>query len=202
VSAVDWHHPQWLAIAILIVAFSSADALLTLMLIERGAYEANPLMAPLVGGSALAFALVKVGLTAGGVVLLIGARIGPFSRIPVEPSSYHTTGAVRALIAYEFSLLDAPERLGCARRPGLCVKHCPAAPFPHAGTAACGSAGSLAHDGTCAIRERRRALAAVLRAVSARGSPRTAVRAAGAARQGRRGCRRRRLNTRRRPCRA
>jgi len=70
VSAVDWHHPQWLAIAMLIVVFSAADALLTLMLMERGAYEVNPFMAPLVGGSALSFALVKVGLTAGGVVLL------------------------------------------------------------------------------------------------------------------------------------
>src|SRR5256885_6013893 len=51
-SAVDWHHPQWLAIAILIVVFSCSDALLTLMLLDDGAYEANPMMAPLVAGSA------------------------------------------------------------------------------------------------------------------------------------------------------
>jgi hypothetical protein len=108
VSAVDWHHPQWLAIAILIVAFSSADALLTLMLIERGAYEVNPLMAPLVGGSALAFALVKVGLTAGGVVLLTQiARIRAFGRIPVGAFLYTLLALYGALIAYEFSLLDA-----------------------------------------------------------------------------------------------
>jgi len=56
VSGVDWHHPQWLAIAILILVFSCADALLTLMLVEQGAYEANPLMAPLVLGSGFAFA--------------------------------------------------------------------------------------------------------------------------------------------------
>src|SRR6478736_5700711 len=60
IDALDWHHPQWLAIS-----------LLTLILVERGvASEANPLMAPLLGHSALAFALVKVVLTAGGVVLL------------------------------------------------------------------------------------------------------------------------------------
>src|SRR2546429_762187 len=74
VSAVDWHHPQWLAIGILIVVFSCTDALLTLALLERGAYEANPMMAPLVGGSAVAFAVVKIALTAGGGVAL--AQLG------------------------------------------------------------------------------------------------------------------------------
>ena len=108
VSAVDWHHPQWLAIAMLIVAFSAADALLTLMLIERGAYEINPFMAPLVGGSARAFALIKVGLTAGGVVLLTQiARIRAFGRIPVGAFLYTVLALYGALIAYEFSLLDA-----------------------------------------------------------------------------------------------
>lgn len=108
VSAVDWHHPQWLAIAILIVLFSSADGLLTLMLVERGAYEVNPLMAPLVGGSALAFALVKVGLTAGGVVLLTQiARIRAFGRIPVGAFLYTVLALYGALVAYEFRLLNA-----------------------------------------------------------------------------------------------
>ncbi len=107
VGAVDWHHPQWLAMAMLIVVFSSADALLTLMLMERGAYEVNPLMAPLVGGSALAFALVKVGLTAGGVVLLTEiARIRAFGRIPVGRFLYLVLAAYGALIAYEIGLLE------------------------------------------------------------------------------------------------
>src|SRR5271154_2232329 len=52
VSALDWHHPQWLAVSMLIVIGSCTDALLTLILVERGiATEANPLMAPLVGNS-------------------------------------------------------------------------------------------------------------------------------------------------------
>jgi len=109
VSAVDWHHAQWMAIAMLIVVFSAADALLTLMLMERGAYEVNPFMAPLVGGSALSFALVKVGLTAGGVVLLTQiARIRAFGRIPVGVFLYSVLALYGALIAYEFSLLNAP----------------------------------------------------------------------------------------------
>jgi len=107
-SAVDWHHPQWLAIAILIVVFSCTDALLTLVLLERGAYEANPMMAPLVVGPASAFAVVKIGLTAGGVVLLTQlARLRAFGRIPVGVLLYLVLAIYGALIAYEFGLLNA-----------------------------------------------------------------------------------------------
>jgi hypothetical protein len=106
VSAVDWHHPRWLAIAVLIVMFSATDALLTLILVERGAYEANPLMAPLVGGSALKFALVKIGLTAVSVVLLTQiARIRAFGRVPVGVFLYVALALYTALIAYELRLL-------------------------------------------------------------------------------------------------
>jgi hypothetical protein len=106
VSAVDWHHPQWLAIAILILALSCADALLTLMLIAHGAYEANPLMAPLVAGSGLGFTVVKVGLTGVGVIFLTQlARIRAFGRIPVGLLLYTTLALYAALIYYEFSLL-------------------------------------------------------------------------------------------------
>lgn len=110
VDALDWHHPQWLAVAMLIVIGSCTDALLTLVLVERGvASEANPLMAPLVGHSALAFALVKVVLTAGGVVLLTQlARIRAFGRIPVGIFLYLVLVIYGVLIAYEVSLLDMP----------------------------------------------------------------------------------------------
>ena len=108
VSAVDWHHPQWLAVSMLIVIGSCTDALLTLVLVERGiAVEANPLMAPLVGHSALTFALVKVVLTAGGVLLLTQlARLRAFGRIPVGVFLYLVLGIYGALITYEISLLD------------------------------------------------------------------------------------------------
>jgi uncharacterized protein DUF5658 len=107
-SAVDWHHPQWLAIAMLILVFSCTDALLTLMLLERGAYEANPMMAPLVGGSASVFAAVKIGLTAAGVVLLTQlARLRAFGRVPVGVLLYLVLAIYGALIAYEFGLLKA-----------------------------------------------------------------------------------------------
>lgn len=92
----------------LIVVFSCTDALLTLVLLERGAYEANPMMAPLVVGSASAFAVVKIGLTAGGVVLLTQlARLRAFGRIPVGVLLYVVLAIYGALIAYEFGLLNA-----------------------------------------------------------------------------------------------
>jgi len=108
VSALDWHHPQWLAVSMLIVIGSCTDALLTLILVERGiATEANPLMAPLVGNSPLAFALVKVALTAAGVVLLTQlARIRAFGRIPAGMFLYLVLAIYGVVIAYELHLLN------------------------------------------------------------------------------------------------
>ncbi len=104
---MDWHHPQWLAVAILILMFSCADAFLTLTLIEHGAYEINPFMAPLVGGSALGFTLVKIGLTAAGVIVLtLLSRIKAFGRVPVSLLLYAVLAGYGALLVYEFSLLQ------------------------------------------------------------------------------------------------
>jgi uncharacterized protein DUF5658 len=106
-SAVDWHHPQWLAIAILIVAFSAGDALLTLALIDRGASEANPLMAPLVAGSVGVFAMVKIGVTAGSVVVLTQmASIRAFGRLPVGAVLYSAFVLYGVLLVYEVHLLN------------------------------------------------------------------------------------------------
>ena len=109
VSAVDWHHPQWLAVAMLIVLCSCVDAFLTLALVGRDvAEEGNPIMAPLVGGSGMAFALVKIGLTAGGVLLLTQlARLRAFGRIPVGVFLYGVLALYAALIYYEVGLLNA-----------------------------------------------------------------------------------------------
>lgn len=107
IAAVDWHHPQWLAIATLIVLCCCADAFLTLVLLGRGASEVNPLMAPLVGGSSLTFALVKIGVTASGVVLLTQlARIRAFGGIPVGVFLYCVLALYAVLIIYELRLLN------------------------------------------------------------------------------------------------
>src|SRR5689334_19970167 len=104
---LDWHPPQWLAVAMLITLLSCVDAALTLTLIEHGAYEVNPIMAPIVGGSALVFTLVKVTLTAGGVVLLtLAARMRAFGKVPVSFLLYGVLLGYGCLIVYELRLLE------------------------------------------------------------------------------------------------
>ena len=106
-SAVDWPPPHWLAIAILIVTFSCGDAFLTLLLLERGAHEVNPLMARLLAQPIAAFALVKIGLTAVGVVLLTQlARVRAFGRVPVGLVLYTLLAVYGLLMLYEFGLLN------------------------------------------------------------------------------------------------
>ncbi|HKZ72644.1 MAG TPA: DUF5658 family protein [Steroidobacteraceae bacterium] len=104
--AVDWHDARWLAVAMLILMLSCADAMLTLMLLQWGAYEANPVMAPLVHGSGVAFAVVKLGLTGTGVVVLTAlARMRAFGRLPIGIVLYGVLIAYGALIAYEVWML-------------------------------------------------------------------------------------------------
>ena len=105
---LDWHHPRWLAVSTLITVLSCVDAALTLTLIANGAYEVNPVMAPIVGGSPLVFTLVKVGLTAGGVILLtLAARMRAFGRIPVSLLLYAVLLGYGTLVVYELHLLES-----------------------------------------------------------------------------------------------
>jgi hypothetical protein len=106
-AAVDWHEPQWLAVALLILVFSFADGLLTLMLMQRGAHEANPFMAPLVNGSAFTFAVAKIALTATGVVVLtLLVRLRAFGRLPVSALLYGILVGYGLLVIYELWLLE------------------------------------------------------------------------------------------------
>ena len=102
----DWFQPQWLATTIIILILSSADAVLTLELISRGATEINPFMEPLVRGSGRSFALWKLGLTSIGVVVLtMAARLRVLGRIVVGSLLYVILGGYLVLVGYEISLL-------------------------------------------------------------------------------------------------
>lgn len=107
--AIDWHHPWWLAIATLILALCASDAVLTVVLISRGAYELNPLLAPLIRGSGALFVVVKVGLTGVSVVLLtLLSRVKAFGRMPVALVLYCVLAGYALLIGYELHLLGRP----------------------------------------------------------------------------------------------
>jgi hypothetical protein len=106
-AAVDWHQSRWLAVALLIVVLSCADAFFTLTLLADGAYEANPVMATLLEGSPHWFALAKIGLTSLGVILLtVVARTRAFGRIPVGFVLYSVLLGYATLVAYEYWLCD------------------------------------------------------------------------------------------------
>lgn len=106
-TAIDWHHPQWLAVAMLILLLCCVDAVLTLTLIGAGGSEVNPFMRPLVGGDAATFTYWKFGLTAGGVVLLVlMARARVFGRLPVGPILYGVLTAYVVLVGYELWLVN------------------------------------------------------------------------------------------------
>jgi hypothetical protein len=101
----DWFHAQWLAIGIMVLLLSFADALLTLTLISHGAVEVNPLMDPLVRGSGHSFAFWKIGLTAAGVVVLtLLARLRIWGQ-GVGSVLYVALAGYVVLIAYELFLL-------------------------------------------------------------------------------------------------
>jgi hypothetical protein len=103
--AIDWYHPWWLAIATLILALCASDAVLTVVLIDRGAYELNPVLAPIIGSGAL-FVAVKVGLTGISVALLtLLSRIRAFGRMRVGLLLYAVLAGYAALIGYELHLL-------------------------------------------------------------------------------------------------
>jgi Domain of unknown function (DUF5658) len=106
-AALDWHHPQWLAVGLLIVLLSVADALLTITLLSLGANEANPFMEPLVQQPGMGFAVWKMALTSGGVItLILLARMRAFGRIPVAVILYGVLLAYVVLVGYELWLLE------------------------------------------------------------------------------------------------
>ena len=108
-AVVDWHHPQWLLVSMLIVMLSVFDAFATLTLMSRGARELNPFMAPLLEGSGHAFAWWKLGLTISGVVVLTAlARIRLYGVLRVGVLLYLVLAGYLTLVAYECWLLWGP----------------------------------------------------------------------------------------------
>lgn len=68
---LDWHHPWLFFLAVGIMIFSCLDAFMTLQLLERGMYEANPLMAAVLGQGTTAFAVSKMLMTGTSILILV-----------------------------------------------------------------------------------------------------------------------------------
>jgi len=67
----DWHRPWLFFLVVSTMLLSCLDAFMTLELLDRGAYEANPVMAAIMGHSTQAFAASKMLLTGTGLLALV-----------------------------------------------------------------------------------------------------------------------------------
>ncbi len=82
VEFIDWHHPWLFFLAVGTMILSCVDAFLTLILIENGMYEANPLMAAAMSQSTSLFVASKMALTGVSILLLVYlAKTRFFNRI-------------------------------------------------------------------------------------------------------------------------
>jgi hypothetical protein len=106
--SVDWHSPHLLAVAIGILLLSVVDAFMTLILLQGGADEVNPIMALVVYRSVAVFAALKMALTSFGVVFMVFlARYRFMRRLPVGWVLYGVLIAYASLIGYEIHMFKS-----------------------------------------------------------------------------------------------
>jgi hypothetical protein len=100
---LDWHHPWLFFLAVGTMIFSCLDAFMTLQLLDRGMYEANPVMAAILSQGTTAFAVSKMVLTGVGIMMLVfmaKARFMNRIRTGLFLTAFFTFYA--CLICYEF----------------------------------------------------------------------------------------------------
>ena len=68
---LDWHHPWLFFLSVGTMLLSVADAFLTLLLIERGMIEANPVMRLAMDQGTALFVGTKLAMTAFGILVLV-----------------------------------------------------------------------------------------------------------------------------------
>ena len=106
---LDWHSAHLLAVAISILLLCVLDAFLTLVLLERGAAEVNPVMALFVERNVAAFAVLKMAMTSMSIVFMVFLARYRFMRLlPVAWVLYGVLIAYISLISYEIYMLRDP----------------------------------------------------------------------------------------------
>ncbi len=68
---LDWHHPWLFFLSVGTMLLSAADAFLTLLLMELGMIEANPVMRLAMNESTALFVGTKLAMTAFGIFVLV-----------------------------------------------------------------------------------------------------------------------------------
>ena len=101
-------YPRPLMIAIMsVLGLSLLDALLTLILIEQGATELNPVMQYFLGHGTRIFLIVKYGLTAFSVMIIVIIKEPISARYRVSTEILHAFAAFfGGVVIWEFYLLS------------------------------------------------------------------------------------------------
>ena len=104
---VDRYSTTLFGVIVVILFLSAVDALLTLFLINRGAYEVNPIMAYYLSLGPYHFFIVKYGLTSLAVFVLLMFRDIFLRSIGVFTHSllYFIAGVFLVVVAWELYLV-------------------------------------------------------------------------------------------------
>jgi Domain of unknown function (DUF5658) len=107
---VDRYPSSVVLAAVALFALAVADAYGTLVLLEAGAQEINPVMEALLQAEPAWFVPLKLAITAVGVLLLVLHKNFSLGQIPALKILYGLLGLYGCLVAYEGVLLFAPHR--------------------------------------------------------------------------------------------
>jgi hypothetical protein len=102
----DWHGAHLWAVSVSILILSVVDAFLTVTLLSGGAVEVNPVMAAVMGHDIGVFAILKIAMTGGCVMLMVFLARYRFMRVVrVELLLYGVLLTYLFLVAHELSML-------------------------------------------------------------------------------------------------
>ncbi len=104
---LDIVEPVTAAVAVAILLLSAADALFTLLLLQRGAIELNPVMDALIALDATLFVAVKLAITAICMLFIVAHRRFHFFRLRGGDVLYGALALYAALACYHLILLSA-----------------------------------------------------------------------------------------------
>jgi Domain of unknown function (DUF5658) len=107
---VDRYPSSVVLAAVALFALAVADAYGTLVLLEAGAQEINPVMEALLQAEPAWFVPLKLAITAVGVLLLVLHKNFSLGQIPALKILYGLLGLYGCLVAYEGVLLFALHR--------------------------------------------------------------------------------------------
>ena len=104
----DIYDAKLLLIVLLIVTFSATDAGLTLLILQKGGAELNPVMIWALELSSHTFFAIKYLLTALGLMtLVVHINFRIFRRLSMPKLLVALLGLYMLLVGYEFSILAA-----------------------------------------------------------------------------------------------